>query len=433
MRQVRVESAQVRTGALAVQPDQPMRWAWFTATSEMMYVGWLKANQNGNACGCKCSACGEDLQAVNAGKNASHFLKANTRGMFFRHPSGHQRKDCSFLVAKLAALRLLMERDEIDLPPPRRAQKHEGASGAIYTGNAIGRDFCGRITNKVWVDNQSARITVDGRTVLVQLQARPDFSSDTALDGVIIIRVDDPIVASWEPSQILQALKIDSGFACWEKHWDDDELAAEAQRIAIAAADEAMDQLPVELGTLDGLTSLQKSETILHAKVKDILLRAGRLWVPSCEKEVTRLMHDGSLRRRDVYIPSQHLSLSQVRLEYPMPGMVPDVICIAQSSRNPSESFELLIEVAVTHRVGAAKKGLIIAQSVGCVEIDLTQMGSHQRRITVDQLQAAVINDVQGKSWIFNPALSQLIKAAELDLEEQDNKQRKAWQLGLYG
>ena len=429
MRQVRVESAQVRKGALAVQPDQPMRWARFTATSEMMYVGWLKANQNGNACGCKCSACGEDLQAVNTGKDASHFLKANSRGMFFRHPSGHQRKDCSFLVAKLAALRLLMERDEIDLPPPRRAQKHQGASGAIYAGNAIGRDFCGRITNKVWVDNQSARITVDGRTVLVQLQARPDFSSDTALDGVIIIRVDDPIVASWEPSQILQALKIDSGFACWEKHWDDDELDAEAQRIAIAAADEAMDYLPAELGTLDGLTNFQKSESILHAKVKDILLRAGRLRVPSCEQEVTWVMHDGSIRRRDVYIPSEYLSLSQVRLEYPMPGMVPDVICIAQSSRNPSKSFELLIEVAVTHRVGAAKKALIIAQSVGCVEIDPTQMGSHQRRMTVDQLQAAVINNVQGKSWIFNPALSQLVKAAKLDLEQLDKKQHKAWQL----
>ena len=84
MRQVRVESAQVRTGALAVKLDQPMRWAKFTATSEMMYVGWLKANQNGNACGCKCPACGEDLQAVNAGKGASHFSKANTRGMFFQ-------------------------------------------------------------------------------------------------------------------------------------------------------------------------------------------------------------------------------------------------------------------------------------------------------------------------------------------------------------
>ena len=112
-----------------------------------------------------------------------------------------------------------------------------------------------------------------------------------------------------------------------------------------------------------------------------------------------------------------------------MPGIVPDVVCIAQSSRNPSESFELLIEVAVTHRVGAAKKALIIAQSVGCVEIDLTQMESHQRRITVDQLQAAVIDDVQGKSWIFNPALSQLVKDAELDLEQLDKKQLKAWQL----
>lgn len=424
MGRVNVERGDVRTVATNTRQDQPMRWAEHKARGEVTYVGWLRADQNGNASGCRCPACGEDLQAVNAGKDASHFLKANTRGMFFRHPSGHQRKDCSFLMAKLAALHLLMERGEIDLPPPRRPGVHQGASGTTYTAEAVGRSWCGRITDKVWLDNQSARITIDGRTVLVQLQARPNLSSGIAVDGVITIRVDDPLVASWEPEQILQALRLNSGFSCWEKHWDDDELNAEAQQKAVTAAEEAMDRIPPELGSLDGLTHLQKSETVLHAKVKEILSKAGRLRSPYCERDVSRVMHDGSQKRRRVHIDSQRLTLSEVRLEAPLQGLVPDVMCIARSRQNPSESFQLLIEVAVTHRVDAAKRALITRHGLACVEIDLTLLTTKQRRITVNQLQSAVIDDVQCKSWVFNPALARMVKSKEQELERED----KAWQ-----
>lgn len=427
MGRVNVERGDVRTVATNTPQDQPMRWAEHMSSGKATYVGWLRADQNGNACGCKCPACGEDLQAVNAGKDASHFLKANTRGMFFRHPSGHQRKDCSFLMAKLAALHLLMERGEIDLPPPRRPGVLQGASGATYTAEAVGRSWSGRITDKVWLDSQSAMITIDGRTVLVQLQARPNLSSEIAVDGVITIRVDDPIVASWKPEEILQALKLDSGFSCWEKHWDDDELNSEAQRKVVTAAEEAMDRISPELGSLDGLSHLQKSETVLHAKVKEILSKAGRLRGPYCEQEVSRvMMHDGSQKRIHVHIDSQILNLSEVRLEVPLQGLVPDVMCIARSSRNSSESFQLLIEVAVTHRVDAAKRALIASHGLACVEIDLTLLTTKQRRITVDQLQSAVIDDVQCKSWVFNPAMARMVKSKELELEREDNELREA-------
>lgn len=336
MGRVRVQQGEVRSAATNIPPDQPMRWAELKASGAATYVGWLLADQNGNACGCKCPACGEDLQAVNAGKDASHFLKPNTRGMFFRHPSGHQRKDCSFLIAKLAALHLLMERNEIDLPPPKRPGVHQGASGTTYTQDAIGQSWTGRITDKVWLDGQTATITVDGRTVLVQLQASPELLSEVAVDGVITIRVDDPEVASWDPADILQALQLNSGFTCWEKHWDDAALSAEAQRKAEAAAEEAMDRIPPELGDLDGFSNLQKSETVLHAKVKKILSKAGRLRVPRCERDVSRRMHDGSSKSLTARIESQSLTLTEVRLEAPLQGMVPDVMCTARSSRNPS-------------------------------------------------------------------------------------------------
>lgn len=405
-----------------------MRWAELKASGEATYVGWLRGDQNGNACGCKCPACGEDLQAVNVGKDASHFLKPNTRGMFFRHPSGHQRRDCSFLMAKLAALQLLIERGEIDLPPPRRHGLHQGASGKTYTAEAVGQALSGRITDKVWLDSQSARITINGRTVLVQLQARPNLSSDVTVDGVITIRVDDPIVASWEPEKILQALQFDSEFMCWEKHWDDHELSAEAQRKAATAAEEAMDRIPPELGSLDGLSFLQKSETVLHATVKEILSKAGRLNVPYCEREVSRWMHDGSKKDLHVRIDGQSLTLSEVRLEAPLQGLVPDVMCIARSNLNPSENFQLLIEVAVTHRVDATKEALIASRGLACIEIDLTLLSTKQRRMPVDQLRSAVIDDLQCKSWVFNPALARMVTSKEQELAREDEELRKAWQ-----
>ena len=419
MGKVRVEHGEVKSAAQA----QPMRWAMLNATGAAIYISMLGPDQNGNACGCRCPSCGEDLQAVNVGKEASHFQKPNTRGMFFRHPSGHQRKDCNFLAAKLAALHLLMERGEVDLPPPRRTGMLQGISGTTYTGVAEGQSWRGHITSKVWLDSQTARITLNGRTVLVLLEARPRLTSDAGVDGIITIRVNDPDVASWEPDQILAALSLDSEFSCWIKHWDDEKLAAEAQGKALALADEAMDFLPLELGSLDGLSNLQKSETILHAKVKEILATAGRLRVPFCEQDVSRVMVDSSRRSSAVHINAQDLTLSEVRLESPLPGMVPDVLCAALGSRNPYESsFTLQIEVAVTHRVDAAKRAKIVSHNLACIEIDLTRLGALHGRITVDQLRTAVIDATDCKFWVFNPVLACMASSREQQLEREDQE-----------
>ena len=424
MGKVRVEHGEVRRATQA----QPMRWAMLKATGAAIYISMLGPDQNGNECGCQCPSCGENLQAVNVGKDASHFQKANTRGMFFRHPSGHQRKDCNFLAAKLAALHLLMECGEVDLPPPKRSGVLHGISGTTYTGIAKGQSWRGSITSKVWLDSQSAKITLNGRTVLVLLEARPRLMSEAGVDGIITIRVNDPDVASWDPDQILAALKLDE-FSCWEKHWDDDELADEAQRKALVLADAAMDFLPLELGSLDGLTNLQKSETVLHAKVKDILATAGKLRVPSCEQDVSRVMIDGNQRSSAVRINAQDLTLSDVKLESPLSGMVPDVLCTACGSRNPYENtFTLQIEVAVTHRVDAAKRAKIVSHNLACIEIDLTRMGGLHGRITVDQLRTAVLDATDCKSWVFNPVLALMVSSREQDLERKDQELRRLYQ-----
>lgn len=400
---------------------EPMRWAELKASGKPIYIGTLAATQNGNACGCRCPSCGEDIQAVNAGKHASHFARPGTRGMFFRHTSGHQRGDCGFLAAKLAALHLLMEQGEVDLPSPRRRHSHLGVSGQVYWGESEGSRWRGQIQNKVWLDDQSAKITLDdGRVVLVLLRARPEISCDGGIDGIITIEVDDPAVASWGPHQILDRLKLNNGFACWQQHWEDDSLNAVAEHAAKDKAEAALDALPQGLVLPDGLTQFQKSETILHAKVKEILAEAGEFHAPGIVLPVKRLMHDGSKAVTTAEFHSEYLKISDVRLEHWLKGLVPDVTCRAQSSSNPVETFALLIEVAVTHRVDEAKKKKIRSAGLACVEIDLSWISARSQRITIAQLKSEVIHGLDSKAWIFNPFINDRVRAKSAELEMHD-------------
>lgn len=429
MAKVRIQRGEIDKSELKPRLEKALRWAVLKSTEEVVYVGDLKASQNGNACGCKCPSCGKDLQAVNADKDASHFRKANTRWKFFRHPNDNQRRGCSFMVAKLAALKLLLNSGEVDLPPPKKIANQVGISGATYTSVVAGQRWIGRIVEKQWNDKQSATITLeDGRTVLVLLQACSKISDQPGVDGVIIIQVNDPGVASWSPNEILEALKFNVDFSCWEKHWDDEVLAAQAQSKAQSLADEVMDYFSPDLGLMDGLTMSQKSETVLHAKVKEILAQAGRVLAPACSQTINLMMDDGIQRNSFVEIPSQYLNLSNVRLEKSMLDMVPDVMCTAYSSRKPQEKFTLLIEVAVTHRVDSRKKVKIEKQNLACLEIDLSQLGL-QGRITLDQLRSSVVDMSDGKNWIFNPALAPMVSERKQELHRENSDLRKSREL----
>lgn len=406
--------------------DSPMRWAIDQETGTPVYVGTLRPAQNGNACGCRCPACHEPLQAVNADKPSSHFEKHNTRWKFFRHPSGHQRSGCSLLAANLAALHLLMDRNEIDLPAPRQRGLVLGLSGTPYLCAAHGERWRGQVMNRVWLDSQSGLITLaDGKTVLVSLSTRTELSRAEGVEGRLTIHVDDPEVASWSPEAIMEALQLDGQTACWDSHWDDERLAAEAERLAQAQAGQVLDHWPSELAHLVGLSLPQRMETVLHATVKDILASAGGMQVPALRHLVTREMDDGSQRQRAVAYPSQHLVFSDVRLETPFLDMVPDVMCSARSTRNTTDHFELLIEVAVTHKVDARKRDKIVAAGMPCIEIDLTQLGLAQRTIGMEQLRSAVLNATTGKSWVFNPWFEQQVLAHQQAFAAEDRVLRQ--------
>lgn len=152
---------------------KPMRWAVRKHSGLAVSICDLRRNETGLACQCSCPACGSTLQAVNAGVDREHFLRANTLGQFFRHETGQQRDNCLVVIARLAALQLLVECQEIDLPPPTRRAFVPGISGKLYPGEATAKRQHMHVREHIWMDSQLASITLDdGHIVLLRLDTQ---------------------------------------------------------------------------------------------------------------------------------------------------------------------------------------------------------------------------------------------------------------------
>ena len=101
-----------------------------------MHISMLERSQTGLGCGCLCAGCGGTVEAVNAGRDAEYFLRPKARGQFFRYAAGQQKDACLIKAALLAALHLLAERDEIELPAHVVRRDYLGGSGNTYSGSA---------------------------------------------------------------------------------------------------------------------------------------------------------------------------------------------------------------------------------------------------------------------------------------------------------
>jgi hypothetical protein len=417
--------------------DKPMVWAVRKADGSIVHVAQLTKAERGLNCECECPACRSDLQAVNAGVGADHFLKPKTLGQFFRHVQGQQRDGCLLLIARVAALQLLFERGEIDLPGPRQRATLTGASGNIYVADTQGPPQRFKVRHRAWIDSQSASLTLeDGRVVLLQLDSEHRLTDQGEFDGVISIQVADPEVASWPAEKILQHAQLDAGFMCWNKHWDDADLQAQAQGLAEDQARDACDLAP-EDEDLANMTAAQRNESALHLAVKMILAEAGEIHAPTFQDKVRHVMPSGRSLVGPVSMNLGVLKLRSVFLEKRIDQVVPDVVCIAQTKSG--HTFNLMIEVAVTHRVDEAKRQKIVAMDMACLEIDITKF-QKQGRISLRELSQEVLKNRGNKAWIHHPfiegaravALRELSDKAQKIQENEDIQERmQSWLAGL--
>lgn len=394
-----------------------MAWAVRADTRRPVYVVTIPREEKGLDCKCVCPACGGTLQAVNNGWPREHYLKPNTPRPFFRHHTGQQRAECRLGVAQLAALRLLIESREIDLPAPSSRRSVTGASGAVYTQTSMGVSQRVNVVAHRWIDEHSASIRLDnGKVVLVKLSGRSNHDDDGTADAVISIKVDDPEVSTWPPDKILEQAQLDGRWMCWERHWEDDSLQADALARAEDEARRLLDLTPAGLTMPDGLTPLQRSESVLHWVIKDILAAAGKIKTPAVQESIARRMPNGQHAQRIISLPEMNMTLTNVRVEHRLGSLIPDVMCRAVDDAGRFKAIDLMIEVAVTHRVDEVKRSRIVQLQLACIELDVDLL-SGGGRLTVDRLKTMVLGDSSNKRWINHPALHRQVEAAEAELD----------------
>lgn len=404
-----------------------MVWGREADTRQLVYVGALSGEQKGLKCNCICASCETVLQAVNVGKDASYFLKPNARGKFFRHDHGQQKRGCLTAAARLAALTMFMQSQEIDLPAPSVRRDVTGVSGEIFAHTETGQRVRARITHRHWVNEQQARITLDnGKVILLTLVTGNKVTEGAGIDAVISIQVDDPDVASWPPEKLLCHAELIDKWVCWDRHWEHEALAEIAQMKANQQADECID-----LDTGDGgplppeLSALQRSESVLHHVLKSMLRDIGKIRVPGVSERVSREMPDGNTLIWEPTLSPMTLVLSDVRLEFRMGNQVPDVMCRATDESRQMPPFDLMVEVAVTHHVGDVKRAKIIASGIACLEID-TGLLKLSRRCSKTELRAAISRDAGNKRWIFHPELQRRVEKATRQLDEAGHQMQQA-------
>lgn len=400
-----------------------MAWAVHAQSLQPVHISFIPRDKTGLACECVCPGCGATLQAVNAGRPASDFrsLGGNrTRAArpHFRHHTVQQRSSCRTSTARQVALHLLATTDEIELPAPKVQGHFIGASGAGYEGVASSLGVRSTIIGRTQVDRHSAVLHLaNGKTIAVVLVADAYPSGVGNVDGVICIEGDDPDLADMDPAEVLQHIRLDGEWLRWVRHWDDDLLAQQAQEDARRNAEDAIDLLPDGLVLPEGLSPLQRSESVLHWALKEALAKMSVLDVPGRRDEVRLLDHEGMVRKRVWSVPDTRLHLKNIRLEARMGNLVPDIVCSAVSKPGGLSHTALIIEIAVTHKVDQFKLAKIVEAGYACIEFDATRLatGGRVRRSDLPLL----ISDRACIRWLHHPAFVTLADEATKHVQQQ--------------
>lgn len=369
-----------------------MAWATDCDTGEPVWVIELGPERRGNNCRCICISCGLPLQAVNAAKAAEKCQKRP----HFRHPVGAERSQCSILAARAAVLRQLRDEGWIDLPRYLRSGMAKGLSGQPY---------------EVWVEAPAERvgllgvhyedstnallILADGRRLRVSLTGSASAANrDGEIVPTIFLDVNDPAVACMGPDELRSRLTLLPSNMCWQGHWRELELQAEADASALAEATRYLDTVPDGLDVPADLDPALRRQTVLHYEVMRILQESGSLQVPEFVADVWA--HSGYARWVS---QAQRMQLSGAQLERRLGRTVPDVTCRAEGA--DGEVMEpLVIEVTVTNRIDAEREQRIREAGAASLEIDLSRTGG---RIDREGLRSLVVNELVGKRWIHRP------------------------------
>jgi len=411
-----VLSAEKRTLTKAAANDLVMAWAQQRGTGSLRYILELGPQERGAKCNCVCISCGQPLTAVNAAKE-----KFSVRP-HFRHPDGSPKHACMVLAARAALMDALLVEETFLLPRRRRHGRIEGLSGEFHEAWVELPPEHVRIANVEFHDRLRAILTLDdGRQLEVQLVGSAQPSKDGSVVPSIDILVDDPTIAAMAPEEIRRRLAPFLENACWRGHWQDDQLALQAEAAARDKAVEAFDWDDLDDLPKDTPPEVRR-ETLLHRLVKLILAQRKMIWLPALFVRSER-QTDAGMLTKETGIPKRLAHLQTVVLEHRFGRIVPDVLAKLSTGEN------LLIEVTVTNRITDERIYRISREGCPALEIDIGRMGG---RVTRAELEKLVVNEVAGKRWLFHPHSGQLLRDLEQQLDQELALQKvKVYRSGL--
>ncbi|MFO0108110.1 MAG: hypothetical protein ACK52H_12715 [Burkholderiales bacterium] len=389
--QIRVQP-QSQTPQVAL-PDLVMAWARDEETGEPRYIMELGAERRGSRSGCVCPSCLAPLTAVNAAK--AEFI----RRPHFRHPPGTEKQSCSIVAARFALLKEVQVDGWLQLPQRRRKVTAIGLSGHTYETwvSAIPQKV--RVADVDFQDHTRAVLTLDnGRRIQVLLTGSATLSSTDEILACLTLNVDDPQASSFSPEELRKRLTLMPEWLCWQSHWEDRALEAQARGLLEWQMVDSMDAAPPDLD-LSAVPAELHRETVLHFLAKQILADAGEIRTPAIHHEVSKQTGLGIDITRSWYKPETTYTLTNVKLECRLGQVVPDIVCEA-CDEDGNVFPRLSIEITVTNPIDGERKARLRQEGAPTLELDLSRTGG---RLTKAGFRDMLVQEVSFKNWIWHP------------------------------
>lgn len=136
-------------------------------------------------------------------------------------------------------------------------------------------------------------------------------------------------------------------------------------------------------------------ETAIHLMAKQILSEEGRALFPELSIKITQSDAIGNIHEEKSLVEEKTIKrFDLVELEKRLDDIRPDIVAY-------QNSVPYLIEVAVTHFSDNEKIKLIRSKSIPAIEINLSKVAY---TITKEELRLLVIDKVDNRKWLSNPA-----------------------------
>lgn len=145
------------------------------------------------------------------------------------------------------------------------------------------------------------------------------------------------------------------------------------------------------------------AESALHLAAKKVIEQAGGIMLPSLSITRTTLLPDGRSGAGEASLPASWIDFDSVQLEVRIGSVIPDVVGMTGKAMH-------LIEIGVSHFVDAEKLSTLQQIGLPAIEIDLSQY--EQESWDWSELEQAIIQSTENKTWLYCPHLSYLEKLA---------------------